>query len=125
MRKESTNHKRGMIPSGLPCRLIQLKKRFCKMKRQTYIFAFRPHAKIMNLLPRKNKKNLLHWTKWIQMGALTWEKVCQLKLKSRRLCSPLLPFLGLEMGCAKGLLAERRGISCHGSCERIGFHLLV
>lgn len=33
---------------------------------------------ILYLGPRKNKKNLLHWTKWIQMGALTWEKVCQL-----------------------------------------------
>lgn len=33
---------------------------------------------ILYLGPRKNKINLLHWTKWIQMGALTWEKVCQL-----------------------------------------------
>lgn len=96
MRKKRKNHKeKGDDPlrPALPVDSVEKAFHLQDEAPDLYIAAFRPHAKVINLLPRKNKKNLLHWTKWIQMGALTWEKVCQ--LKSRRLCSSLLPFLGL------------------------------
>jgi hypothetical protein len=57
MRKERKNQKRGMIPSGLPCPVDSVEKAFHLQDEapDLYITAFRPHAKVINLLRQRKK----------------------------------------------------------------------
>lgn len=58
MRKERKNHKRGMIPSGLPCPVDSVEKAFHLQDEapDLYIAASnKPHAKVINLLRQRKK----------------------------------------------------------------------